>query len=221
MGHELYISLGGKILFSESVINSLPITLSKADKTYDEKISTFDLECYRDDNNVFRPYACGYSLWNGTEKLFYITDFDSFESMISNCLHELIRSNPGTVYVHNLSKFDNFFITPILYNKDNGFIAKSQFKDNNILSITISTPITDAPKTKGRKNNTMVFKDSLLLLPGSLKKMGSSYNLNIQKGFFPYSFPNATNLNYIGPKPEFKHYEDISLLEYESIPSDN
>lgn len=38
------------------------------------------------------------------------------------------------------------------------------------------------------------------------------------KGKFPHSFINQKNLNYVGNKPDIKHYNNISKAEYENIP---
>jgi len=139
--------------------------------------------------------------------LYYLTDYENSEKMLLASLNDLIRKNPGTVYVHNLSRFDSIFLTKILY--DN-FKVKPIYKDSKILSLTVE--IIDGQKFK------MVLKDSLLLLNSSLRSLGKDYNVQNLKGVFPYKFPNSMNLNYIGNKPDFSFYNDITIKEYEDIP---
>jgi hypothetical protein len=63
--------------------------------------------------------------------------------------------------------------------------------------------------------------DSLQLIPGSLDSILKSFNCNVQKGYFPYSFVNKNNLYYIGDKPSIKFFNNIPELDYNSISSDN
>ncbi|PVV05461.1 hypothetical protein BB560_000025 [Smittium megazygosporum] len=51
----------------------------------------------------------------------------------------------------------------------------------------------------------------------SLFKDGKGLDVPVQKGIFPYKFVNENNLNYVGPKPELKFYENITMEEYNSI----
>jgi hypothetical protein len=48
-----------------------------------------------------------------------------------------------------------------------------------------------------------------------------SYQCKIKKGYFPYSFVNKNNLNYIGDKPSKDFYNNISELEYNKIKKNN
>jgi hypothetical protein len=103
-----------------------------------------------------------------------------------------------TIYVHNFSNFDYYFIINLLKNQTN--IQYDPFyKDNKLYSLKLSTSI----------NNKLYFitiKDSYLLLPSSLRKLGKDYNVDVPKGYFPYSFVNENNLNYIGNLPDYFYY---------------
>ena len=63
--------------------------------------------------------------------------------------------------------------------------------------------------------------DSLQLIPGSLNNILKSFNCDIKKKYFPYSFVNKKNLNYIGNKPSKEFYKNISDQEYLTVPNDN
>lgn len=57
----------------------------------------------------------------------------------------------------------------------------------------------------------ITFKDSLLLLPASLKKLGISFNVNDKKSIFPYLL---TDINYNGKVPSYDKFTNITKDEY-------
>jgi hypothetical protein len=67
----------------------------------------------------------------------------------------------------------------------------------------------------------IILLDSSQLISGSLENILESYDCKIKKGKFPYDFVNKDNLNYIGDKPSKKFFNNISELEYNSIPNKN
>lgn len=69
------------------------------------------------------------------------------------------------------------------------------------------------------KNLTIKFRDSMLLLPESLKKLGSTFNVE-SKGIFPVFFPNDNSLNYQGEVPDYKYFSKLSLEEYNQFKSE-
>lgn len=63
-------------------------------------------------------------------------------------------------------------------------------------------PIMRGTKLLQLKINKLVFRDSLLHLPGSLKDLGREMASGMAlKGFFPYLFNTDDNQSYIGPIP--------------------
>jgi hypothetical protein len=56
------------------------------------------------------------------------------------------------------------------------------------------------------KIHFIIIKDSYLLLKDNLRKLGKDYKVNILKGYFPYTFVNENNLNYIGNIPNYYYY---------------
>lgn len=54
--------------------------------------------------------------------------------------------------------------------------------------------------------------DSYLILPSLLRTLAAKYKVEVQKGFFPYSFVNENNLDYIGPTPDPSYYKDTTPL---------
>jgi hypothetical protein len=104
------------------------------------------------------------------------------------------------IYIHNLAKFDGVFllniladigkIIPIIHHKD---IISIGFKFNSY---------------------NITFKDSLQMLIVSLRKLAQAFRVETQKSIFPHSFVNESNLDYVGPVPEFKYFDNISKDEY-------
>jgi hypothetical protein len=105
------------------------------------------------------------------------------------------------VYLHNFSKFDGYFLVKYLSNL--GFcdpiIHKGRIISLNFIKFNTKYSIT--------------FKDSLLLLPASLRDLGKSFNLSShqEKGIFPY---NLYDINYKGKVPDFKYFSKITMDDY-------
>ena len=68
----------------------------------------------------------------------------------------------------------------------------------------------------GKRKYSLYFRDSLLLLPSSLRKLGESFGVETKKSIFPYSFVNNENinLNYIGKIPTYDKFDGITLKKY-------
>lgn len=195
-----------KILYEESPINvkfNSAKEISRKDYVLNDSILTFDLETF---SNDCVPYACGF--FDGDKPVtFYLTDFNSIEDMIKACFNQMItpKYDKYTIYVHNLARFDGkilfkilvefFDIKPIASNKTAVFSYEVKFVDENCNKISLT------------------IKDSLRILPSSLRKLGKSFNVELLKGVFPYKFVNGYNLNYIGVKPPIDSFNLYDLVE--------
>lgn len=201
------------ILYTNTNLNPCYIKQKKPERKRNNHISTFDIETYVDNNGLFKPYACGWHIGNsGVNKTYYITDYTSSQDMIKSSIEDLIKYKPGTVYVHNLSKFDAYFLLNTLFENYN---VKPTYKDRLILSLVVSKKL---PIDDKLVNFKMTFKDSMLLLEGSLKSLGKTYSTDSQKGYFPYEFVNEERLNYKGLVPDYKYFKDqITQEEYNTI----
>jgi len=152
-------------------------------------------------NDVHVAFAI--SFFNGSNSSsYYLTDYKDSEDMIINCINELMirKYNNYKIYIHNLSGFDANFLLKILANLGE---IKPIIHDNKIISITF--------KMNGY---VVTFKDSQQILIFSLRDLGQTFNVNIQKSIFPYTFVNENNLEYIGHVPDFKYFDGISKSEY-------
>jgi hypothetical protein len=128
-----------------------------------------------------------------------------FNEFIHNLL-SLFESEKGSktliVYAHNLSKFDGIFIMKYLMSFGE---VKPLLHNDKLISIRLRVNI------KGHKNKTIIFKDSFLMLPHSLRELCNSFKVVASKGYFPFLL---NDLNYKGLFPEYKYFTSLSLNEY-------
>ena len=73
----------------------------------------------------------------------------------------------------------------------------------------------------GNNKYCIIFRDSYLLLPVSLRKLAKAFNV-VNKSIFPFLFlvNNNIPLNYIGKVPAFKYFKDITKKEYKDYCSE-
>jgi hypothetical protein len=104
--------------------------------------------------------------------------------MIINALKDLMvkKYDNYQVYIHNMARFDAIFLLKILVNLG---ICKPIIHNQKIISINFKY-----------KDYNITFKDSLQMLISSLRILGHSFGVDIQKSIFPYSFVNESRLNY-------------------------
>lgn len=179
--------------------------------------ATIDLETYFKINGngskVATPYAIGIYASDDVEKTFYLDDYasgaDQTHDMMLACLEYLYDNKIKLLYAHNGSKFDNLIIGQLISELSNKRVNVS------LLATREGNRLTQLEITyKGLK---IVVKDSLLLLPQSLKALCKSYNIE-DKGIFPHDFINETTIVYKGPKPDIRFYNNISKDAYDAIP---
>jgi len=154
-----------------------------------------DIETIKDLKNKFVPYLiCAY---NGSK---YITSFGLnqkhlFAEFIKNLLTFFERRKRTLiVYTHNLSNFDGVFLMDHLIQFGK---VKPQSFHGRLISIKLIL------STKGHKNKTIIFKDSMLMLPLSLRQLSDSFKVVNKKGIFPFLL---NDINYHGEFPNFKTF---------------
>ncbi len=131
------------------------------------------------------------------------------------------EKNPSndTVFFHNLS-FDGNFIVQYLLQIGFKFVDKDEMKTDR----TFTTLISDKGlwyqvevwfKVKGKKANKVTFRDSLKLIPLSVKQIGKSFKLPMQKGKIDYKahdlLPEGSPLT---DEEEDYLIKDIQIVEY-------
>ena len=142
---------------------------------------------------------------------FFKNEFDSEFDMIRSAFFILNKRkyHNQKVYVHNLSHFDGIFLLNIISD-----LSK------NINIIIKEGQIIDLQMKFAHNKYSINFRDSLLLLPDSLNRLASNFGCRL-KGIFPYKFVinNEINLNYKGPIPDFKYFDNLTLEEYNNYSS--
>lgn len=152
-------------------------------------------------------------------KLFYIDENSlNSEELILKCLESMISAkyDKYTFYVHNLGRYDIYFLLNILVKSDKYKISILA-RDDLILSISIHSNYTKTKTVKdGRPERGEIQKykdvevnikyqiklvDSYNILSHSLDSLAKTYSTDVTKDIFPYNFMNKNTLFYIGVKP--------------------
>jgi hypothetical protein len=87
------------------------------------------------------------------------------------------------------------------------------YKNGKIISIKVYYGNKDV---HGRYPYNITFKDSYHLLPASLSKLATAFELPINKTPFPFDFVVDYTLNYIGEVPELEYYPEGSFDSIEA-----
>ena len=144
---------------------------------------------------------CGYIL--GESFYEYASDLSeqAIETMFNNFISKLLKySSIKSVYAHNLSGFDGILLLKYLINYPNSKVNPIIF---NGKLMGISFRYRDSDKTISIK-----FKDSYLLLPMPLRKLCNYFKVETAKTYFPFLL---SDINYIGPFPDFNLFTQISI----------
>ena len=207
---QIYIIENNKIIFKANKRKTGFINPIKKANRLKNSFLTFDLETRLIDN-VMIPYCV--SFYDGSKSWsYYLSDFNSHEEMIKKAFESIFigKYHSSIIYAHNFSAFDGIFILKILSSNLN---VVPMIKDGKIIQLKIKIPTTEGD---------MIFyiRDSYLILPSSLRKLAKSFQVS-NKSYFPYEFVNDSNipLDYIGIKPNFNLWPNISVDEYNNIPS--
>lgn len=158
-------------------------------------------------NNIMSSYCV--SIYDGKIfKSFYLSDYsgeNAEKEMLRASIRFLMKRKYHNyrVFLHNFSKFDAVFLLTVI--TDLSDKVKSVIRDGQFIALRINF---------ANKYN-LFFRDSLLLLPSSLRSLATNFNVE-NKGIFPYKFVNNINvpLNYIGNVPNFNSFSDMSEDDY-------
>lgn len=202
ISNHKYVYENGNLKLKSKVYNCKYITTKSCEIYLNNKFITMDLET-RVLNSKMEVFHI--AIYDGkTFFNFNLKDFTSSEEMLkASILSLLIRKYHGyKVYLHNFSNFDGVFLLKQIANLTSK--VDIIMKDNKIISLKINY---------GENNYNITFRDSFLLLPSSLRKLATSFNVE-DKLNFPFKFINNVKLDYIGKVPEYKYYEKWNKIEY-------
>jgi hypothetical protein len=116
-------------------------------------------------------------------------------------------------YAHNGSNFDFLFILKSLV-KYNDFDIKVILKNSSqIIEMKISKEFIRKSGEKTKDKITIILRDSMLFINGSLDKLAKSFindndSVEARKGIYPYKFVNKNNLEYKGYVPNIEFFEN-------------
>jgi hypothetical protein len=200
---KLFFENGNKTLEIASIVTP-HISKLKKDKVENNNFITLDIETFGSETLV--PYLI--SFYDGIKTYsFYLSDFDSIDLMMEACFKELFvrKYNKYQVYIHNLMKFDVYFLMKHLIKH---FKVEPLIHRGRIIQLTINY----GPDLKYHVN----FKDSYLILLASLAKLSKSFRIENPKSIFPHLFINKNNLDYIGEVPTSNYFFNISKNDYQN-----
>lgn len=199
----------GNCVYSEEIKKCSFITRKKADYTIKENFITMDLETRQMSNGSLEVISI--SIYDGKNvNSFYLSNYNnSSELMNASLLSLLKRSYSGyRIYLHNFSNFDGIFLLKVMAGMNQCTVGRCIKRDSNIIEIQLKYKINT-------RDYSIYFRDSCLLLPSSLKKLGDAFNVDTKKSIFPYKFVSESrNLDYIGQVPSIQYFENITLDEY-------
>jgi hypothetical protein len=115
------------------------------------------------------------------------------------------------VYIHNLSYFDSIFLVDTLTKLGK---VDPLIRDNKFLK----TRLKYSTKNDTSRKCILTFYDSMLILQSSLRDLGKGFNVDVEKGFFPFGFMNfkEVDFNYRGSVPKRQDFlGTISSHQYE------
>lgn len=166
---------------------------------------TLDIET-KNINGVLKPICI--SIYDGYNvKSFFISDYKSEIELIIDSFNTFKsrKYNYQRVFIHNLSYFDGVFLLKYLSLVGN---VKPLLRNGKIYNIRL--------ELLGNKKQKYVLylRDSLLLLPLSLEKLGRSFNIKNIKTIFPIHSVNELPLDYIGLLPSKIYFKNDT--EYEN-----
>ena len=204
---KYYFEDGEQILFQTEMKTKF-IEKTQKNKDLINKFITLDIETYMD-GETLTPFLI--SFYDGRiSKSFYLSDYENTEQMILECFNSLFirKYNGYKIYVHNLARFDIIFLLKYLVKKVD---VQPRIHKGRFISLTVSF---------GENNEyQMEFRDSYLILLGSLRKLCSAFKVETVKSVFPFFFVNKNNLDYLGKIPELKYFIGISKEDYNEYTS--
>lgn len=201
LNNQEYIFVNGELVLKKLSRKTTYLTDIKPHKKINNKFLTLDIET-RTLDNIITPYCI--SIYDGKKATsFYLSDYSSPEEMMKTCIASILnrKYDNHKVYVHNLSHFDGIFLLKVFSSLENVNV-KPILNDGKMFDIQLNF-----------NNYHLNFRDSLLMLPNSLRKLTKTFKVD-NKGIFPYDFMNTVDLNYIGPVPSFNYFNDITIDDY-------
>jgi hypothetical protein len=197
--------MDGEVILRKKELNYKPFkklskTINLINEFYTMDIETIT-EKVSETNKKVRPYLI--NAYNGRQHInnFNPDENELFKGFMDKLLSNLDKGSHTIIYAHNLSTFDGVLILKHLFQY--GKVEPMLF-NGRLISIKLKIYGIGRPRT-------IEFKDSILLLPYSLRNLGQSFNVTVTKGHFPFEL---TDIYYTGVFPAFNYWTNITLQEW-------
>lgn len=211
----LYVK-NGVVIIKEKQLPAKPFKTLKTESNITPlgTIMTIDIETVSIDGKL-QPYLiCGYTKSSirdrqGSYIHSYATDIspDAQKEMFTNFITQLLQfKKVKYIYSHNLSGFDGILLMKHLLNYKGATVDPLLF-NGKLISIKFKVLVDN-------KLKIIVFKDSYLLLPMSLRQLCNSFKVINIKSYFPFLL---TDINYVGSFPDFELWTDLHIEDYQRL----
>ena len=161
-----------------------------------------DLET-RQINEIMVPYSV--SIYDGKiTTSFYLSDFKSSDEMLKSAIKTIMKAKYHNykIYIHNFSYFDVIFLFNTIIELADS--VDPIINDGQFINIIFNFG-----------DYKLYFRDSLLMLPSSLRKLAKAFKVE-DKGMFPYRFVTEENIkiNYNSSIPDYNYFDGITIDQY-------
>lgn len=218
-GKYQFLIKDNKVVYSKQDILLRPIEKPcfKSLPISNPNIGSFDCETYTSENGDVKIYCLGFRT-NLQDKpvIYYIDNKMDSDKLVLNLVNELLRLkyNDINFYCHNLGGFDIVFLLKTLCdyndNSKDKYNISCIFRDNKILSVTISKLINNT-------KHKFTISDSYSILNNSLQYLSRMFKVDTIKSTFPYTFAKYNTLFYVGNTPDISYYNNIDSKLYNSF----
>lgn len=107
------------------------------------------------------------------------------------------------IYIHNFTYFEGVLLMKELSTL--GVCRPLMLDETNAMGLEFIM--------SGRKGIILTFKDSLKLIPSSLKEASKAFSIETPKLLFPVLLDN---IEFSGPVPDIKYFPNITTEEYDN-----
>jgi hypothetical protein len=201
----------GVVLVKSKELNAKPFKAVKLEKqlTDIETFMTIDIETVKIGTKLHPYLISGYSFDSYIHSYAADLSFESMDIMFKNFIKQIIeKGKVKVIYAHNLN-FDGLLILKHLIKYEGAKVEPLNF-NGKLISIKFIVG-------KGKNARIIIFKDSYLFLPNSLRKLCVAFSVPVIKSYFPFEL---SDINYKGNFPSYelfvgdKNKSDLSYQDY-------
>lgn len=211
IGKSTIYFVDGEIVLRKQQLPAKSFTKISKEKVMMTNFVTMDIETVKHDFQLIPYLICAYNGFKSISTYGEVVDgvinqkllFSTFITQLLTFFNKNTKSL--VVYAHNFSGFDGvFFMKHLLpFGKVDPIIHNGK-----IITIKLTLNLI------GYTNKTIIFKDSMLLLPLGLRKLCVAFGVTNAKTYFPFGL---SNIFYKGELPPIELWKGIPNNEYTSL----